>query len=279
MGRMGFDFTQVGKRCDPLTFSYAWKDVVLYHLGIGARADELDFLSEANGPRVYPTFAVVPAFAANLQVLSGIGGNLLTVVHGAQRIVLHRPIPAEGTLSTIAWVSGIYDKGKGALAIVKTETADRGGPLFDTEWQIFYRGEGGFGGERGPEAATIEIPQRDADFREEQQTQETQALLYRLSGDINPIHANPDLAKMAGFPRPILHGLCTFGFVGRAVVRHACGGDAAKLRALEVRFAKIVFPGDTLVTEGWRSGAKVPLRVTTRERSESVLTHATAEVA
>jgi len=276
---MGFDFSQVGRQCEPLTFTYAWKDVVLYHLGIGARADELDFLVETSGPKVYPTFAVVPTFAANLQVLSAIGGNLLTVVHGAQRIVLHRPIPPEGTLRTTATVSAIYDKGKGALAIVQTATLDSARtPLFDTEWQIFYRGEGGFGGERGPETAAVEIPARDPDFREEQQTMDTQSLLYRLSGDINPIHANPDLAKMVGFPRPILHGLCTFGFVGRAAVRHACGGDPTRLRALEARFAKIVFPGDTLVTEGWRSGARASLRVTTKDRGESVLSHAFAEV-
>jgi acyl dehydratase len=277
---MGLDLSQVGKRIEPLTFTYAWKDVVLYHLGIGARADELDFLVEASGPKVYPTFAVVPTFAANLQVLAALGGNLLNVVHGAQRIALFRPVPPEGTLRTTAVVSAVHDKGKGALAVVDTESTDASGhKVFDTQWQIFYRGEGGFGGERGPEAAAVEIPARDADFREEQTTLDTQSLLYRLSGDVNPIHASPDVARMAGFPRPILHGLCTFGFVGRAAVRHACGGDPARLRVLEARFSKIVFPGDTLVTEGWRAGARVPLRVTTRERGENVLSHAFAEVA
>ena len=276
---MGFDFSQVGKRCEPLTFGYSWKDVVLYHLGIGAGTAELDFLLESAGPKVYPTFAVVPTFAANLHVLSTIGGNLLTVVHGAQRIALHRPIPPEGTLRTTAVVSAIHDKGKGALAIVRTETQDSSGAaLFDTEWQVFYRGEGGFGGERGPEAPAVEIPARDADFREEQATQDTQSLLYRLSGDINPIHASPDIAKMAGFPRPILHGLCTFGFVGRAAVRHACGGDPARLKVLEARFAKLVFPGDTLITEGWRTGNRAALRVTTKDRQESVMSHAFVEV-
>jgi acyl dehydratase len=275
---MGFDFSRIGKRSEPLTFTYSWKDVVLYHLGIGARADELDFLLETAGPKVYPTFAVVPTFGANLHVLSTLGGNLLTVVHGAQRIALHRPIPPEGTLRTTATVTGIFDKGKGALAIVRTETQDAAGrTLFDTEWQIFYRGEGGFGGERGPEAAAVDIPARDPDFREEQTTADTQSLLYRLSGDVNPIHASPDVARMAGFPRPILHGLCTFGFVGRAAVRHACGGDPALLKVLEARFAKLVFPGDTLVTEGWNAGPRTALRVTTRDRQESVLTHAFVE--
>ena len=142
---MGFDFSQIGKRCEPLRFSYGWKDVVLYHLGIGARADESEYLLEMSGPRVYPTFAVVPTFYANIQVLSGLGGNLLTVLHGAQRVVLHRPIPPEGDLSTTAAVRGIYDKGRGALVIVDTETMDGTGPVFDTEWQIYFRGEGGFG--------------------------------------------------------------------------------------------------------------------------------------
>ncbi|MEK6606182.1 MAG: MaoC/PaaZ C-terminal domain-containing protein [Myxococcota bacterium] len=276
---MALNLDIIGKRSEPLTFTYDWKDAVLYALGIGAQEDELDFLIETSGPKVYPTFAVIPTFEANVQTLVKLGGNLLMVLHGGQKIVLHRPIPPSGKLSTTSVVSAIYDKGKGALVIVDCETVDeKGERLFDNQWQIFYRGEGGFGGSRGPETQGGVPPAREPDFCAEQKTRATQALTYRLSGDLNPVHANPQIAQLAGFPRTILHGLCTMGFAGRAVVKHACGGDPARLRSLEVRFSKIVFPGDTLVTSGWRDGGRVVVQTSTRERGEPVLTNAVAEI-
>jgi acyl dehydratase len=195
--------------------------------------------------------------------------------------VLHRPIPANARLATVSEVKAIYDKGKGALVVVEARTRDESdAPVFDNVFNIFVRGEGGFGGERGPEAPKLEPPAGVApDFEISEATTPEQALLYRLSGDYNPLHADPAMAKLGGFDRPILHGLCTFGFAGRALLRGACGGDPARLRSFGARFAGVVFPGDTLTTRGWRLGdGRILVAVTTQE-GKAVLTHAVAEVA
>jgi acyl dehydratase len=213
--------------------------------------------------------------------LRKLGGNLLTLVHGGQRITMHRPIPPKGKLSTTCTVTALYDKGKGALAIYETKTGSEDGePLFDTEWQIFYRGEGGFGGERGPDAPSYDPPVRAPDSVVKMPTQPTQALLYRIaSGDLNPIHSDPEVAAKAKFPKPILHGLCTFAHASRALVGAACGGDADRLRHLEGRFSKPVFPGDTIVAELWKmSATEVRYVVKVEETDEVVMTHGLARL-
>ena len=272
----------VGKTTAPLDFDYDWKDVVLYALGIGARVGELDYLYEARGPKVYPTLAVVPAFPANLTALSDVGGSMLTLVHGGQRIVVHKPLAPSGKLKTTATVTGVYDKVKFGQVIVETKTVDaKGEPVADTVWSILYRGEGGFGGPPPPKMPGDDVrpPERAPDFSHEESTQESQALLYRLSGDINPLHADPAIGQMAGFGKPILHGLCTYGHAARAVILHACGGDGDKLRVLDAQFRKPVWPGDTLVTDGWKvDGGRVIFTVKTKERGEAVITNAFAEV-
>jgi acyl dehydratase len=254
---MAFDFDLVGQTLGPDTFDYDWTRVALYALGCGATTDELDLVLETRGPKVLPSFAVVPTFGPLHAALLRLGGNMLTLVHGTQKIVMHRPIPPSGRLSTTLRLKGLYDKGKGALAILETETRDADGqPIFDTEWGIFYRGEGGFGGERGPETPPFAPPEgRAPSHRVEHTTAATQALLYRLgSGDLNPIHSDPAVAARAKFPQPILHGLCTFGYVGRAAVQTLCGGDPHRLRSFEGRFSAPVFPGETIVTELWETG-------------------------
>jgi acyl dehydratase len=279
---MAIKMDLVGKKSKPTEFKYGWKDTILYALGVGAQPDELDYLFEMNGPKVLPTFAVVPSFQALIAVAGDLGANPMMILHGEQKIVLHRPIPSEGKLSTVSEVKGIYDKGKGALVVVEAKTHDdKNEPVFDNVFSIFVRGEGGFGGDRGPEAVKADPPEgQAADFKEAQTTLTTQALLYRLSGDLNPLHASPQFAKMGGFDRPILHGLCTFGHAGRAVLKHACGGDPAKLKSFGARFAGTVFPGDTLTTEGWKApgdGKSYFVRTTTQE-GKAVLTNAVAEV-
>ena len=243
-----------GMQSEPMEVRYDWKDTVLYALGVGAKADELDFLFEMNGPKVLPTFAVVPSFTALLRVSANLGANPMMILHGEQKVILHRPISPRGTLTTVATITGIYDKGKGALVLVEAETRDdQGEPLFDNLFSIFVRGEGGFGGDRGPEALSADPPDdRGPDFSVSEKTSAEQALLYRLSGDVNPLHVSPELAKVAGFDRPILHGLCTYGHAGRAILRHACGGDPKRFKSFAARFSGVVFPGDTLTTEGWR---------------------------
>jgi len=277
---MALDQNLVGKKFAKVSWSYTSRDVILYALGVGATADELDYLYEGRGPKVLPSFAVVPALTAMFSLLGELGVNLMMVVHGEQRVTLLRPIPPQGTLSTWAEISGLYDKGKGALIVVDTHSSDENGvPLFDNRISIFARGAGGFGGPRGPEAQSYDPPAHSSPaFSVTEATRPEQALLYRLSGDLNPLHADPAFAKLAGFPRPILHGLCTFGYATRAFVREVCGGDGDRVRRIEARFAAPVLPGDSLTTRGYRlDNGLFSLRTSTQD-GKDVLTHACAEL-
>jgi acyl dehydratase len=278
---MPFNLAAVGKPQELTTYSYTWKDTVLYALGIGAKREELDYLYEGKGPKVYPSFAVVPSFPAMLQSLVQCGGNLAMVVHGGEKVILHRPFASAGILKTIATVKGIYDMRRFASVVVEMDTNDEQGNLIcTTTAQVLFRGEGGFGGDPPPKSDVgITVPKdTPADFRVEEATSREQALLYRLSGDVNPLHADPDFATIAGFPQgPILHGLCTYGHMVRHVARGACGGDGTKITGFEAQFRKPVWPGDTIVTEGWKvAPGKIALVVSVKERSEAVITNAWA---
>ncbi|GAC1356138.1 MAG: 3-hydroxyacyl-thioester dehydratase HtdY [Polyangiales bacterium] len=281
---MSFDLSLVGKPSEPTLFEYDWKTIVLYALGVGARVDELDYLYEGKGPKTYPSFAVVPAFGPMLGLLGKTGGNLSAVVHGGQKVKMHAPVPPEGKLSTTATIRGIYDMKKFAAVVTDTRTVDAktSAPLFDTTWTIIVRGAGGFGGAPPPREETTAPPtDRPADFSIAEPTTKEQALLYRLSGDLNPLHADPAFAAAVGFTQgPILHGLCTFGHMIRHAVKGACGGDASRLKSFEAQFRKPVWPGDTIVTSGWKlDGGKWALLVGVQERPDPVITAASAIVA
>lgn len=281
---MALDLSIVNQPSSVATFTYGWKDAVLYALGIGAKKDELDYLYEGRGPKVVPSFAVVPMFGPMFELVAKTGGDLAMVVHGGQRVRLEKALPSSGTLSTTAKIRGIYDMRRFAIVLVDTETRDeRGDLLFDTTAQIIFRGAGGFGGEPPPkERKVAEVPKGKApDFHVEEVTSPEQALLYRLSGDVNPLHADPEFAAKVGFTQgPILHGLCTYGHMVRHVAKGACGGDATKITGFEAQFRKPVWPGDTLVTEGWKVAPGVlALQVSVKERGENVITGAWATIA
>lgn len=273
---MPFDRSIIGKSFGPSEYSYDWQTTALYALGCGATENELDLLLESAGPKVLPTFSVAVVMKPFYEAIVALQGNMLTLVHGAQRCLFHRPIPPEATLKTTAVLRALYDKGKGALAVFDTKTVDhKNEPVFDTEWQIFYRGEGGFGGERGPEPPAYNPPDgKRPDAHVEMPTARTQALLYRLASlDLNPIHADPQVANMAGFPGPILHGLCTFGHAARAAVNTVGQRNPERLLSIEGRFSKPVFPGDTIVTDLWKIGPQEAYFVTkVKERDEAVIT-------
>lgn len=277
---MPIDLSVVGKRLPPITHTYTERDVMLYALGVGAGTDDLQFTYERD-LRVLPTFGVIAAFPAMFSLGPVMQVNPMMVLHGEQRIELHAPIPTRGTLTTTPTVRAIYDKVKGALIIVDAETVDeKGKPIFKNTFGTFARGEGGFGGDRGPSGPRNVPPDRQPDAVVEMITLPQQALIYRLSGDMNPLHADPDFAKMGGFDRPILHGLCTFGHVGRAILRSCCGNDPVRLKALDVRFAGVVFPGETIVTEMWKTGGSdVIVQAKTKERGEVVISAACATIA
>lgn len=273
---MPLDLALVGKPTEPARFTYAWKDTVLYALGIGAKKDELDYLFEGRGPRVYPSFAVVPKFPPLLDVLGRSGGNLSMLVHGGEKVVLHKPFAPRATLLTTAVLRGIYDMRKFAQVIVDTESKDESGEVVcTTSSSMLFRGEGGVGGPPPPkEEGGDKLPKdRPADFAVEEATSAEQALLYRLSGDPNPLHADPDFARSVGFERgPILHGLCTFGHMVRHFAKGAAGGDATRILSFEGQFKRPVWPGDTLLTQGWdMGGGKYALQVKVKETGEVVL--------
>jgi acyl dehydratase len=278
---MPFDRSLAGQWTAPVSSEVTWRDTALYALGVGAKRDELDLLYERRGPKVLPSFAVVPKFKPMLDLLTKSGGDLSLLVHNAERVTVHAPLEASGRLLTTAAVRDFYDMRRFAQVLVDTRTHDERGLLVaETTSTMLFRDQGGFGGAPPPrEASPVERP-KDAPptFAVEEVTSPEQALLYRLSGDHNPLHADPEFARGVGFERgPILHGLCTFGFMVRHVAKGACGGDAGRIRAFEGQFRRPVWPGDTLLTEGWlvRPGA-VALRVRVPERDEAVITGAWA---
>ncbi|MGW0902165.1 MaoC/PaaZ C-terminal domain-containing protein [Streptomyces sp. NPDC002853] len=262
---------------EPRSAEIAWdhKDIQLYHLGLGAGApatdpDELRYTLESR-LHVLPSFATVAG--AGMGVVGGLSSpgievNLAAVLHGGQSITLHRPIPVKGKATTTSKVAAVYDKTKAAILVLRTEVADAEGPLWTSDAQIFVRGEGGFGGERGP-STRLAAPEGEPDKTVERPVREEQALLYRLSGDWNPLHADPEFAKLAGFDRPILHGLCTYGMTLKAVVDTVLGGDVSRVRSYSTRFTGIVFPGETLRIRMWRSEGRVHVAVTAAERDDA----------
>jgi len=255
----------VGAKSEPTRQSWSSKDALLYAVGVGAGQEpleELQYTTENStdiDQKVLPTMAVV---------LGGGGGafaqigsfNPAMLVHGEQQISLHREIPVEGEIETVSEITGIYDKGKGAVVVseatstlVDASTGQPGEPLFSKTMSAFIRGEGGWGGDSGP-ALEWELPDGDPDEVVTYTTRPEQALIYRLSGDRNPLHADPQFAAMGGFDRPILHGLCTYGFTGRGLLRALCDGDSARFRSMYGRFSSPVLPGEDLTVKVWRTG-------------------------
>jgi acyl dehydratase len=249
----------VGSRGEPHLHSWTEKDAMLYALGVGAGLDELQFTTEntTDTPlRVLPTMAVVLG-VGGAGAMRSIGTfNPAMLVHGEQAIRLHREIPTAGEVSTVGEITGIYDKGKGAVIVMESTSTDTstGEPLFTSTSSVFIRGEGGWGGDRGPSGPRNVPPERAPDHEVTYRTREDQALIYRLSGDRNPLHSDPAFAAMGGFDRPILHGLCTYGFTGRALLHALAGGDPSRFRAMEGRFSSPVLPGEALTVRMWVDG-------------------------
>lgn len=255
-------------------------DIILYHLGLGAGnppldANELEYTYEGN-LKVLPTWAVIPTFStfARIGDLPGLDINFALVLHGEQDTEIHADVPANAKVTNVGRVANVWDKGRAALIELEIDTIDdEGTKLFTNRMSIFARGEGGFGGEPGPKNE-IPVPDRAPDHVVSSPTLPQQALLYRLSGDKNPLHADPAFAALGGFDRPILHGLCTYGVVAKAVVDTVFGGDVRQFGRYRTRFAGVVYPGETIVTSMWDEGDQVLLSVTTEERGEPVLSNA-----
>jgi acyl dehydratase len=265
---------------------YAWtKDqVILYHLGIGAGVPatdrgELEYTYEKN-LKVLPSYGVIPVFGAlgGLGTVPGLTFNFAMLLHGEQDIEIHQPIPPEATVTSSGRVAEIWDKGKAALVVLEVKTKDEAGkPLFTNRFSLFLRGEGGFGGESGPKAGN-EAPSRAPDGVVTSTTLPQQALIYRLSGDKNPLHADPDFAKMGGFDKPIIHGLCSYGIVCKAIVDKVLGGDVTKVARYQARFAGVGFPGETYLTSYWKEGDKILVQAKSKERDAVIISNAAITV-
>lgn len=270
--------------------SWTERDVLLYHLSLGAGADaergpELTLTYERD-LQVLPTFALVAGDGISAgerspasMVLPGIDIDLRKILHAGQSLTVHRPIPTSGSVQVAQRVAAVWDKGKAAVVELQQEATDPSGDLlWTTTMQIWARGEGGFGGEPGPEQVWS-VPDRGPDVVVQAATSPTQALLYRLNGDLNPLHVDPELARQVGFERPILHGLATYGIVTKQLVEQVLNGDVDRLGTVSVRFAGILMPGESVHTSFWLEGADVWFSAVCPERDNApVLSHGTARV-
>jgi len=274
---MALNHSLVGVPGEPAERSWDSKDALLYAVGVGAGLSdplqELEFTtenSEGIEQQVLPTYAVLIAQGRTSGSLGDFDRAML--VHAEQAIELHRPLPVAGTVRTTSTVTGIYDKGSGALVVTENVAVDAatGEPLATTRSSAFIRGEGGFGGERGTDAAW-DRPDRAPDHQVTYQTRPEQALVYRLSGDRNPLHVDPKFAARGGFDRPILHGLCTYGVTGRALLHALCGSDPARFRSMSGRFSRPVWPGESLTISVWQQDGDTALFQTTKDDGTVVI--------
>jgi acyl dehydratase len=252
MERLPLDTKIIGLKLDSVESSWQAKDTILYALGVGAQPEgELDYVYEGKGPKVLPTYGVIAGLNAIAGFLGKVDVNPLMILHGEQSIELFRPIPPKAKVVTESEIVAVWDKGKAAVVEIEATTSDEQGAMFKNRSSLFVRGAGNFGGERGP-SGSGEAPQKAPDFSVTYETRPEQAAIYRLSGDINPLHIDPDFAKAAGFDKPFIHGLCTYGFVGRAILNSACEKDPEKFGYFKARFAERVYPGDEITTKLWK---------------------------
>lgn len=277
-------------RSGEVRHSYTIRDTILYALGLGLGSDPMD---EQQLRYVYekdlvilPTMAAVLASPGSwMRERAELGINFLKLVHGEQGVVIHQPLPVAGAVVGESRVTRIVDKGEGKGAVMHVEKtlkdADGGALLATAEQVLFLRGDGGFSGGSGgdePAPATPGVPETSPEVTIEMPTRAEAALVYRLSGDLNPLHAEPAVAAKAGFERPILHGLATWGMAARAVVQGFCGQQPSRLRGLRARLTSPVYPGETLVFEGWlRAPGEVAFRVRAKERDVVVLNNGQAQ--
>jgi acyl dehydratase len=269
-----------------LEHTYSTKDTMLYALGLGLGLDPMDedqlrFTYE-EGLKALPTMAVVLAYPGFWAKEPDTGLDWQKILHGEQWLKVDKPLPPSGTVTGQQRITEILDKGagKGALLFSERDIKDKAGNLLATVGGVtFARGDGGFGGPSGPQPEPHRLPERAPDKAYDFKTSPQAALVYRLSGDMNPLHADPKVAASAGFKQPILHGLCTYGVAGFALLKLACGGDPARLRSMQVRFSAPVYPGETIRTEAWLDGKIVSFRSRVVERDVVVLNNGRAEIA
>ena len=269
----------LGAEFGAVEFSWTATNVQLYNLALGAGADpmddrELSYVADRS-PQVLPTFGCVAASFNEVEPPSvswpGVQIDLAKILHASEQVSVPAPLPPSGSARASSRIVEVWDKGKAAVVVLETSvTGTDGSPLWTQRRSIFARGEGGFGGERGP-STSVELPDRAPDFEVDIAVLPQQALLYRLCGDRNPLHSDPAFAAAAGFDRPILHGLCTYGMTCKAIVDTALDGDAGAVRSFGARFAGVVFPGETLRAAIWRDGERLLATVVAPGRDDAAV--------
>lgn len=270
----------IGAVSTPKTISWTAKDCATYALGVGAGTGELAFTTDNTRDvpaRMLPTMPVV--LGVDMSVLKSAGTiDWVRLVHAKQSVEVLAPLPVEGSATATTRLAEMWDKGGAALLVAETSLTDETGEVLSrSRASLFIKGAGGWGGERGPSSGDSGTPDSPPDRTVSYPTRDDQALLYRLSGDRNPLHSDPAFARRAGFERPILHGLCTFGFSGRAVLHGMADGDADRVRSVSARFASPVYPGDVLHVDLWRGDGQVHFRVR-RDDDTVVLDNGVARV-
>lgn len=269
----------LGAQLEPVEFSWTSSDVQLYHLALGAGRDPMDarelrYLTDGT-PQVLPTFSSVASTFHMTEApkvsFPGIEIELSRVLHASEAVRVPAPLPPHGSARAVTQITDIWDKGKAAVILNETTVTDPAGNLLWTvNRSIFARGEGGFGGERGP-STSAETPGRAADFEIDIPVLPQQALLYRLCGDRNPLHSDPGFASAAGFPKPILHGLCTYGMVCKALTDTVLDADTSRVGSYGARFAGVVYPGETLKASVWQDGNRFSAVVTVPSRGDETV--------
>ncbi|ETE61358.1 Peroxisomal multifunctional enzyme type 2 [Ophiophagus hannah] len=270
----------IDQKLPKFAYEYTHLQPILYALGVGMSTkdpDNLKFLFEGSEKFCcLPTFAIIPAQVSMIDVfqeslsIPGFDFDLTRALHGEQYLELYKPLPTSGKLTSQTTIADILDKGSGALILLDVHTYHGKDLLCYNQFSVFVVGAGGFGGKRSSEKAkvTVEAPKRPPDAVITEATTVDQAALYRLSGDWNPLHIEPEFAVLGGFPKPILHGLCTLGFAAKHVLKHFANNDVTKFKAVKIRFAKPVFPGQTLQTEMWKEGNRIHIQTKVKETGD-----------
>ncbi|HSR14011.1 MAG TPA: MaoC/PaaZ C-terminal domain-containing protein, partial [Thermodesulfobacteriota bacterium] len=263
----------------PYEFSYTERDLIIYALGIGFTKSSLEYVYEgAKDFKAFPTYGVILPGGAAVEAFLSTKANFAMVVHGEQALEIQNPFPRSGKVRTTTCLEGVYDKGSGALIVMRFETQDQNGTLLCKNWSsAFVRGAGGFGGAAQPGKKTPAVPSRSPDSTFEAATDPNQAALYRMSGDRNPLHIDPVIAKAVGFKEPILHGLCTYGVACRRFVEEILQGDSTRVKAYSARFSSPVIPGDKLQMRVWKEGPALFLVEVYNPKGEAVLRNGVIE--
>jgi 3-hydroxyacyl-CoA dehydrogenase/3a,7a,12a-trihydroxy-5b-cholest-24-enoyl-CoA hydratase len=276
---MALNLDSVGKTWGPYEFSYSERDLIIYALGIGFTKDNLEYVYEGSKEfKAFPTYGVILPSNAGAEAFLSTKANFAMVVHGEQSLQVHNPLPKGGAVQTTTTLDGVYDKGSGGLIVMRFDTRDKAGNPLCTNWvSAFVRGAGGFGGPSQPKKDTPAIPSTGPDMVFEAQTEVNQAALYRMSGDRNPLHIDPAIAKMVGFKEPILHGLCTYGVVCRRFVQEVFKGDTGRLKSYSARFSSPVIPGEKLQVKAWQANPGLFLLEVFNGKGEAVIRNGVIE--